>query len=106
MDLKQNFFVIKKSSDQIARSSAQSKKYESHRTSWSLGYAHIRSVLELEPTAYSLPSGWNSAQRTACTSSRAVTATNFGRPEPLLPLLASRSGLGSCYNEKVQKTIS
>jgi len=42
----------------------------------------MRRVLELEPTAYNLPWGWNSAQRTAWTSSRDVTATNRGLPAP------------------------
>lgn len=43
------------------------------------GYSHIRNVFEFEPTEYIRPFGWNSAHRTACTSSNAVTATNRGR---------------------------
>lgn len=44
-----------------------------------VGYSQILNVFEFEPTAYNLPFGWNSAQRTACTSSNDVTATNLGR---------------------------
>lgn len=54
----------------------------------------------MDPTAYNFPWGWNSAQRTACISSKVVTGTNLGLPPLLLPLLVSSSGLGSCCKTK------
>lgn len=78
------------------RRRVKKKISSSHLTSWSFGYEHILSVFELDPTAYNFPWGWNSAHRTAWTSSSAVTGTNLGLPPLLLPLLASSSGLGSC----------
>jgi len=61
----------------------------------------MRKVFELDPTAYSLPWGWNSAQRTAWTSSRDVTATNLGLPVPLPPPFTSASARGTGCKQKI-----